>query len=340
MEQFRAFLEVLKKYHFWILCGLIVFLSFGTWFLGTSSEEKNFRTRTTAIQGKLSVVRGITNNSEHPSHAYNQEIFDITSGSLARQVASASNRLYLDQQKDNPLPAVYPDAETQKKFKDEFMKIWGPMETIAGLPPGKLDELYRQRYRDHIKEQFPILFQLIERRDESAGNKGIVDWRDADSKMQSFLKRYTGGATPTTLDIMMAQEDYWVYETLLKVVRNTNNFAEETNAKIVERDQRPYVKPENHKKARIKEIQAMDIGKDAVESWAKSENALFTLPGEASGSSPPAATPAAQPRPRRQVMPRRPPLRVRAFRPWRAATSMTRASPCRTPPNSPTGNSA
>ena len=43
MEKFRAFLEVLKKYHFWVLCGLIVLLSFGSWFLATSDEEKQYR---------------------------------------------------------------------------------------------------------------------------------------------------------------------------------------------------------------------------------------------------------------------------------------------------------
>ena len=43
--------------------------------------------------------------------------------------------------------------------------------------------------------------------------------------------------------------------------------------------------------ARIKQILAMDIGKDAVDSWSKCEKALFTLPGEAGGGR--AATPAA-----------------------------------------------
>ena len=52
MEKFRAFLEVVKKYHFWVLCGLIVFLSFGSWFWATGSEEKNFVTRKGSIEGK------------------------------------------------------------------------------------------------------------------------------------------------------------------------------------------------------------------------------------------------------------------------------------------------
>ena len=42
MEQFRAFLEKLKNYHFWVLCGLILLLSFVSWFLATSDEAKRF----------------------------------------------------------------------------------------------------------------------------------------------------------------------------------------------------------------------------------------------------------------------------------------------------------
>ena len=50
---------------------------------------------------------------------------------------------------------------------------------------------------------------------------GIVDWVDADQKNKSSSNACQ--QRPGHLDIMMAQEDLWVYETLLKVIRNTNN---------------------------------------------------------------------------------------------------------------------
>ena len=43
MEQFRAFLEIVKKYHFWVLCGLIVVLSFGSWFSGDQRRSETIR---------------------------------------------------------------------------------------------------------------------------------------------------------------------------------------------------------------------------------------------------------------------------------------------------------
>ena len=164
------------------------------------------------------------------------------------------------------------------------------MEDIEKLPPGQLDELYRSRYRDHIDEHFPKLFKLIERRTASrtrtirhAGDMppgprhglgrrsrcnprrttGIVDWVDADQKIKTFRDRFPA-ASPTTLDIMMAQEDLWIYETLLKVIRNTNDIGPDPK-----HDPNKYKKPANHKVARIKQILAMDIGKDAVDSWSQ-----------------------------------------------------------------------
>ncbi len=296
MEKFRAFLEVLKKYHFWVLCGLIVLLDFAGWFFAISSEEKDFTARKSKIESSFSTVRAISNNAEHPSRAYVDQVAAITNGPLAAQVKKASSRLYDEQHAANPLPLVFPNsASDQASFQTAFEKIWRqPIEEIEKLPPGTLDQVYREKYRDHIAEHFPKLFQLIEQRTEvedggspvmgglgrggrggfggGPGGKakqttGIVDWTDAEQKKNTFLDRFTR-SVPTTLDIMMAQEELWVYETLLKVVRNTNN---------VGANKDHYVKPASHKQARIKQILAMDIGKDAVQEWTASEKPVFDL---------------------------------------------------------------
>jgi hypothetical protein len=279
MEKFRAFLEVLKKYHFWVLCGLIVLLSFVSWFLATSEEAQQFLTRKREIDSKFELDRRISNTREHPSRKYIQGISDLESGTLTSQVANASTRLYREMRDNNPLPKIFPDEGYQENFKAAFEKIWAPMEDIEKLPPSKqLDDFYRTRYRNHIEGHFPKLFELIERRtvdEQTKKTSGIVDWVDADQKIKTFLERYTGGSTPSTLDIMMAQEDLWVYETLLKVIRNTNDVGPDPK-----HDPKHYLKPANHKVARIKQILAMDIGKDAVQSWTSCEKALINLPSE------------------------------------------------------------
>ncbi|MGO9108788.1 MAG: hypothetical protein ACLP9L_06105 [Thermoguttaceae bacterium] len=289
MEKFRVFLEVLQKYHFWILCGLIVLLSFVSWFLATSDEEQRFLARKSQIEKQLGLVNAIANNAEHPSAKFIKEIHDRESGTLASQVASASTHLYSEQRNANPLPQVFPNPTYQAEFKAEFEKIWRPMEQIASLPSGQLPELYRSRYRDHIQDHFPKLLGLIEQRkmpEPVAGGGeqptqpiGIVDWSDGERKIKAFLERLSG-ATPTTLDIAMAQEDLWVYETLLKVIHNTNDVGPDPK-----HDPKNYQKPPSHKVARIKQILEMNIGKDAVQSWSKCEKALFNLPNEGGGDS-------------------------------------------------------
>ena len=301
MEQFRAFLEKLKKYHFWVLCGLIVLLSFATCFLANSAKDQGFLTRKRQIETQRGLVNKIKNYQEQPSTSYIQKIRDIESGPLTTQVATASERLYREMRESNPLPILFSDEENQKGFEKAFNDVWRPMEDIEKLPADQLNDFYRNRYRNHIAGHFPELFKLIERRgvDDAddplhgphgqpqtfggmgAGalaksTTGIVDWDNAKEKIKTFEDRFSG-AVPTTLDIMMAQEELWVYETLLKVVRNTNNFGDKDH----------YLPPTNHKTARIKQILAMDIGRDAVQSWTSCERSLFNSLGEAGGGKEP-----------------------------------------------------
>ena len=290
MEKFRAVLEKLQKYHFWIICGLIVLLAFVSWFFATGSVANRYFSRKKTIDGEFSAVNAIAMNNDHPSEKDVEFIGTRESGPLTEQVGTASKLLYDDQRKNNRLHNIFGDPADQARFEAAFEKIWGPMEEIAKLPTKQLQDVYLRSYRNHIATYFPELFKLIDRRtevddpkgsdprkrgpndmgmlggDAAGGAKklvGIVDWKDADKKIKSVSERLPND--PTTLDIMLAQEDLWVYETLLKVIRNTNH------------------KPASHKVAPIKEILAMDIGKDAVDAWGKCEKALFNLSGESGG---------------------------------------------------------
>ena len=117
MEQFRAFLEVLKKYHFWVLCGLILLLSFGSWFWAASSEDKLFGTRKGQLESKLGVLKQISGNLEHPSEEYINKILNVTGGSLADQVAA--------------LPAAFMTNSTTPIRCPNFIPIMKPSKRIS-----------------------------------------------------------------------------------------------------------------------------------------------------------------------------------------------------------------
>ena len=132
---------------------------------------------------------------------------------------------------------------------------------------------------------------------------------------------------PSTLDIMLAQEELWVYETLLKVIRNTNDIGpDQKHAELPETGQ-PQSGPhqanpgDGHRQGRRTELDQVREGRFSTAQRGRpaaadaGRLAMQPVAAPASGQNP------GDPR-------------------WRAATSTTRASPCRTPPSSLSVNSA
>jgi hypothetical protein len=92
---------------------------------------------------------------------------------------------------------------------------------------------------------------------ETANQKveGIVDWPNPE-----IYGIVTGESTPTSAQIWIAQEDIWVYNSLIHIVRNINDRVKATG-------------PHN---AAIKRIQSMLIGKDASQI-VRNPNILMPL---------------------------------------------------------------
>ncbi len=304
MEKVRVALEWLKKYHFWILCVLIVVLVFGTWFLATSDRADAFAKGKEKIDGKLKEVQSISRISDHPSQPFIELVLHRESGPLRTNVANASTVLFDDQRKNNALPIIYPDnPKEQARFEVEFNKVWNhKIEDIEHPPAGAnpdeyvLSKDYCNEYRDRFKEHIPELFNLIELRTRVVETepaeaqpraiangppeeryKGCVDWPGSDDLERQF---HDWNDTPKPIQVMLAQEELWVYEALLRVIRNTNDRGDDPK-----HDKNSYRPPRNQKEARIKKIDALDIGEAAAQSWTNSQNAIFTLGADASGGT-------------------------------------------------------
>ena len=327
MEKVRVALEVLKKYHFWILLASIVLITFGTWFMATGDRASQYDSQKKLIDGQFTTVTAISSTRDHPSDSYIKgivlrvdgdvanateevrRIADIKTAteSLMGNVSAAAERLFDDQRKTFKLPPVYPNNPAeQTRFEDDFWKVWNHKIADIEKPPAEatnkeqfeLDKTFRLQYRDQIKEIFPDLFKRIDLRTAAEGaanapggergamrgagaaddptkqGAGVLDWPGA----TELTKRFENwNDIPTTIQIMLAQEDLWVYESLLNVIRNTNNCAKDKD--------KNYEPPASHKEAPIKEIQALEIGNDAAQSWAGCENAVFVFSGDSGGSA-------------------------------------------------------
>lgn len=108
---------------------------------------------------------------------------------------------------------------------------------------------------------------------------GIVHWLDYDRLQQ----RLNWPALPTTLEVVLAQEDLWVYEALLEIIKLTNGPVK------------------NRLDAPVRQIQALQIGRDVAAAWRRGDDGvMFSGMGAGTGSersmdgyAPPTAPPGA-----------------------------------------------
>ncbi len=233
MDKVKITLAVLRKHHFWLLCLIILSLSLLSWSKAANDMSAHYAKRKADLQAKTTKVLSIGGDAKHPN---DKTIRGIQSrhgvstdpsapnekNNLVDSVREVWSRLYAEQRDQNPLPKALVQKEG---FQREFDKRWGPLEKLG--PADEMDPKYRDTFLYHIKEHFPTLFRIIDRRQEvdqdgtpvDAANRprsgmggaaggaaeagmhweGIVDWDDADA--QRLISRFTQWrTTPSTLE--------------------------------------------------------------------------------------------------------------------------------------------
>ena len=264
MDKVKLALTQLKKHHFWVLCGLIVVTALLSWAQATGDLAGQTEKRIKALEGEFATVQNVNLQPNHPNETVIKAIREAIDGAsdkpgVKHNVLRAWTILYDEQKNKNALPDVL-----GKRFKEHF----------ENLPPnGELDPDDLDTYMYQIEKYFPKLFRMIDlrrRKDTSldvvlnqptpkdqhnTGEKaervdmvGTVEWDRAN--LDPLLKRFHWIGRPETKDVRLAQEDLWVYESLLRIIKDTNEGT-------------------TYDTAAIRKIEALEIGREAVESWLK-----------------------------------------------------------------------
>ena len=320
MDKLKNALAVLKKYHFWVLCGVVLVVALASWFLATGDLAKRYDGRTSTLNKLLEDMRNIiAQHPNHPNDDVNQQFKEETE-ELRDLVFATWEVLYKEQSAKNQLP-----KGLNENFKIAFKKL---------KPGEELAEEYRDHYQYFIDGHFPTLFdkiQVLRQKEPEEGEPGegpgprepgdfirpvaqggaegfeyfegemgphrgpgrgfgtpasdkelvgIVEWDEADR--ERLLDRFRWERRPTTLEVVLAQEDLWVYEALLRVIEQTNAGAEES---------RRFEAP-------VRRIDSLLIGRDAVAVWEKARGTVFKISGAfgaAPGAGPGAAAGPAAP---------------------------------------------
>ncbi|MEN6457678.1 MAG: hypothetical protein ABFC63_02005 [Thermoguttaceae bacterium] len=264
MDKLKIILSDTKKYQFWILCGVVLVVSLVCWWLATGDMDAQFKRRKSAIDASFS---SISIPGQPPNQTKVDEVRKLTESLKqgGQGVYPAWETLYRQQQENNRVP---------DKLGAPFKKAFDELK-----PGEELADQYRGIYQNFIHTYIPSLRKIIKafprvqpddgtqgpasagggKKSRSSGSsglaaddrgegepKGIVDWDDSD--YQKWEDRFQWELVPTTTAVVLAQEDLWVCEAVLRAIARTNQGAT------------------SQANAAVKRIEAIEIADPAAEA--------------------------------------------------------------------------
>ena len=235
MDQVKQILAVLNKYQFWAICGVMLLVAFVCWWMATAGMATQFTERKDALEGNF---RAVVITRGQPNQKVVEKIRDQQKD-LKDGVALAWEDLYTKQKERNPQPKV-----VDEEFREHLDNL---------KPKEELAPIYREEYLEALKRYLPTLLEIVDARRPAAPATadgewiGTVDWNESD--FHALEDRFGWEEVPSTLGVLLAQEDLWVYEALLRVIRSTNEGATGSAT------------------AAIKQIEILKIGNAASEAW-------------------------------------------------------------------------
>ena len=291
MDKLKLALAVTRKYHFWVLCGGIILSAPICWWLAASSLADQCIEKKGMLDGLSKKLAG--------QHAdANQRCVDAIAkqeGDLKKEVYHAWNLLYLQQKENNPLPTelgkdfieafkAIPVKGSLPELQREHYRIWlqlqfpdlqaiGDIRRRVDTPANQPAAQAANKPALPAAGNPPLLPAFSGRRNpiatpgspllEKPEEKwiGTVDW--SNGEYEAIKAACTWPNTPSTLRVALTQEDLWVYEALLRAIRQTNQEA----AKLA-----------NQRSAgpAVKRIVHLEIGGAAANAWKKSEDLVYT----------------------------------------------------------------
>jgi hypothetical protein len=228
MEKLQQVLKFLRQYGFWIVCVLATLGTAGVWFWGAGVLNGETVTNRNALKGRIKQIDTIASEISHPNPASETQ--------LAAIIAVREDKLYqawemLARKQDGTL--TWPE-----KFKSEYPDLY---EDVSGMRPieafkgVEIEKRFLTLYRDYHRDLFKPLTDKIGAKwnqgvsggtvatlDRDVGNV-IVDWHP---KNQSNILRdhftWDNGAIPSTQQMLYAQEDYWVLDSIMDTIKRVN----------------------------------------------------------------------------------------------------------------------
>lgn len=238
-DNVRPYLDAVLKHHFWILLALVPPLVLPMVFLARGKLAAEIDSARSQIESRLSAVRSVTGIQPHPNNEWSSEI-DKATKRVKGQTLAEWRKVWDSQQ---PL-RVWPAS-----LGPDFVQKATTLKPAAKLPRSML-ERYQNSVRAIVRT-LPARMGADERMvDGAAGGPGqpagpppgmidpgmmrgrpgvpekpsaLVQWNPADQ--QRLYASFNWDRPPSTMQVVLAQEELWVYGVLADVVARVNKSA-------------------------------------------------------------------------------------------------------------------
>ena len=317
MDQLKTILAQVKKYHFWVLCGIAVVVPLGLTFTAGGQMSRNTKARATEVAGVRTQVKQVKDTPDPPNESSKQAVEKAHEG-LRNEVYDAWDYLYQEQAKNIQWPSALgsvflahmrargandPIEDDDRATYQYFIRKHIPKLFLDEKDLSDDDKKLRLglsvRMTPEERKEYLALVQgapkpKTKKPDPAAEAKpgakspvaksgaqsdagaaqsaaseelqGTVDWDY--TLRQELESRYLWDRPPTTSQVLMAQEDLWVLEALVRILKETNkNATSQYNAPV-------------------KAIYALTIGQEAAIETANSQARIFQSYGLGSGAAP------------------------------------------------------
>lgn len=222
-DNVRQTLAVLRKYHFWILALLLPAILVPLLTVANGGLEASITARKREIDGKLGQVRNVTGVVPHPNRQWSAAIEDRVK-QVGDETLREWSRLWDSQE---PL-RVWP-AELGPEF----------LAAVAALRPG--GQLERpallnyqrrvQRFARGLPARMGVPDEMSERPQAAAGPdlaqrsgpRPPCTWNAADQ--QRLFASFSWTRPPSTDQVLLAQQELWVYGQFCDIIREFNEGA-------------------------------------------------------------------------------------------------------------------
>ena len=243
MDQLKEFWGLFRRQHFWFLAPVILILAVVGWVMASGQVTDSVKSQISTIGGHFSKARQVTSvnthDGGHPNETWAAGMEQLIAN-RRQKVEEAWQTKWQRQQKILTWPDDAFGPNTDAKQKAEKLR---PIEKVD-INTDDVFTLYELgQYKRFAREQLPRLAEKIgsvwnpSRRAGSGrrGNEGnfnnedeeqtqIVLW-NPQNQAEIDANFDWGDAVPSTLEVLYAQEDIWVLNAIVDIIKTVNGDA-------------------------------------------------------------------------------------------------------------------